>query len=170
MLASPTMAGSSVITPAVRRTRALLVGGLVGGHLGSVLAVLFALGWGGPKGLVSALIGAGLVIVFFSIGQAIEIVAITMASTLGLVATLFSYVMRVILLGIGLRAVVGIGTDRIEPAWVFCPALSGQTFRPRALAGQPIPGQPLSGHALPGSALARRPAARRPAGPRCRQP
>ena len=120
MLASPTMAGSSVITPAVRRTRALLVGGLVGGHLGSVLAVLFALGWGGPKGLVSALIGAGLVIVFFSIGQAIEIVAITMASTLGLVATLFSYVMRVILLGIGLRAVVGIGTDRIEPAWVFC--------------------------------------------------
>ncbi|MDO4785237.1 MAG: hypothetical protein Q3997_09170 [Propionibacteriaceae bacterium] len=114
------MPGNPTITPAVRRTRALLVGGLAGGHLGAVVAVALALGLGGRESLVSALIGAAVVIVFFSIGQAIEIVAVTMASMLGLVATLFSYVARVILLGAGLRAVVDLGGDRIDPAWLFC--------------------------------------------------
>lgn len=98
----------------------MLVGGLAAGHVGMLCAVAMGSLLGQPNATLSALIGGALVIVFFSVGQAVELVAVTMASMMGLVATLFSYLVRMILLGVSLSIVLRIGGGRVGPEWVFC--------------------------------------------------
>ncbi|MDO5066313.1 MAG: hypothetical protein Q4D96_03415 [Propionibacteriaceae bacterium] len=104
------------VTGATRRARQMMLGGLVAGH---------ALGLGvcglalvvGSKALVGALLGFAAVVIFFSIGQAIEVVACELEPTQGMGIVLASYAIRVTGIGAGLwfllgHPVIGAAIDR----------------------------------------------------------
>ena len=83
------------------RTRAaqLLVGGLVGWHGGLAAAVVVGVLLGGTVGMLSALIGAGLTLVYYAIGQGVQVQYADAEPRLLRTASIGSYVVRVAALG-----------------------------------------------------------------------
>lgn len=86
-------------SPLAARATRLLVGGLVGGHGGLALSVVVSLIVAGAGAAVSAVLGAALVIAFFSIGQAVQIIVADRRPSQVLMAALASYAVRVAALG-----------------------------------------------------------------------
>lgn len=82
----------------VRATR-LFVGGLLGWHGGLALAAIVGILLSGGIGLVSALIGAALAVLYYAIGQAVQIQYADASPRTIRTASLASYVVRVSLLG-----------------------------------------------------------------------
>ena len=89
------------MTPSPNRARAtrLFVGGLLGWHGGLALAAIVGILLSGGIGLVSALIGAALAVLYYAIGQAVQIQYADASPRTIRTASLASYVVRVSLLG-----------------------------------------------------------------------
>lgn len=82
------------------RARRLLVGGLVGGHLGAfVVTVAFWLA-GGPNAGIWAAVAAAVTLAFSTIGQAVQVIVADADARVVMVASLGSYVLRVSVLGL----------------------------------------------------------------------
>ncbi len=101
------------------RARRLLIGGFVGAHVVAVLCVVGFLVGGGTGPGVTAAITAAIVIVFFAIGQGVQIIVADRPPKVVLVAALTSYTIRVTVLGWVLWLVVA---QRARYAWIDAPA------------------------------------------------
>jgi len=105
------------VSPHRRRVLQLLAGGLAGGLLAGVAATIVCWLAAGTPGAVAAVVSAGVVIVFFAIGQGLQAVVADADPTLALVVALGSYVMRVFLLGMLLSvALADVGLARSVPS------------------------------------------------------
>lgn len=99
-------------SPSFQRARKLLLGGLVGGHLAWLVAIV-ALGLGGgARGAVSAALGGVLVIAFFTIGQAVQVRVADADPRRVLFVSLVSYAVRIGALG-GLLGVALANRERL---------------------------------------------------------
>lgn len=84
----------------VVRARKLLVGGLLGGVVATVACLIgFPLAYG-SRGLVSAGLGAGLVLVFYAIGQYVMVLFADAGARTLLLVSLMSYTLRIAMLGL----------------------------------------------------------------------
>lgn len=94
------------MTPSVLRTRAtqLLVGGLLGWHGGLLLAGVAGTLVSGWVGLVSAVLGAALALAYYAIGQGTQVAFADSPVRTIRAASVLSYVVRVVALGILLGA------------------------------------------------------------------
>ncbi len=90
------------ITAATRRAKEMMVGGLVGGHAVGALIIVAAWVLDGPKATFTAALGFASVVIFYCVGQAIEVVASEMEPMQGMGLVLVSYAVRVIGIAAGL--------------------------------------------------------------------
>lgn len=90
------------MSPASRRAREMMVGGLVGGHAVGLLIIAAALLFGGEGAAVTAALGFAAVVIFYAVGQAIEVVAAELPDFQGLGLVMVSYVVRVVGIAAGL--------------------------------------------------------------------
>ncbi|MDR1237587.1 MAG: hypothetical protein LBK28_05030 [Propionibacteriaceae bacterium] len=82
------------------RARKLLYAGLAGGHISGILCVgVFGI-WLGAPGGVSAAISAAIALVFFTIGQAVQIIVADAHPRVVLIASVSSYIGRVSVMGL----------------------------------------------------------------------
>lgn len=96
-----------VVTGATRRAKEMMVGGLVAGHAIGLAVIGLALALGGRDAAVTAALGFAAVVVFFAIGQWIEVIACELEPTQGMGLALASYVVRVVGIGAGLWFILG---------------------------------------------------------------
>ena len=94
-----------------------MLGGLVAGHAIGLLACGLALTTGTRAALIGAALGFAAAVIFFSVGQAVEVVACELEPVQGLGVVLASYAVRVVGIGAGLWFVtshpqLGPATDR----------------------------------------------------------
>jgi hypothetical protein len=75
------------------------VGGLVGWHAGLATAVVVGILLGGTVGMLSALIGAGLTLFYYAIGQGVQIQYADAEPRVLRAASVWSYMVRVGVLG-----------------------------------------------------------------------
>ena len=89
------------MTSSPNRARAtrLFVGGLIGWHGGLALAAIAGIIMSGAVGLFSSLIGAALAVVFYAIGQGVQMQYADAPPRTLRAASIVSYVVRVSLLG-----------------------------------------------------------------------
>lgn len=97
---------SSEPSPNNVRARRLLVGGVIGGHLAALLSVGAFLVARGTAAGVSAAIAGVVVLAFFTIGQAVQVMVADAPAKRVMFAALASYAIRVSLLGIVLILVL----------------------------------------------------------------
>lgn len=90
------------VTDATRRARQMMVGGLAGGHAVGLTVIGLALALDGAPGAITAALGFAAVVIFYSVGQAIEVVASELADFQGMALVLVSYAVRVIGIAAGL--------------------------------------------------------------------
>lgn len=90
------------VTGATLRARGMMVGGLVLGHVVGLVIMGLALALGGVDALLTAALGFASVVIFFSIGQAIEIIACELDPVQGMGLALASYLVRVVGIGVGM--------------------------------------------------------------------
>lgn len=94
------------VTAATRRARQMMIGGLVGGHVVGGAIVLLAVAVGGPGAALTAALGFAAVVIFYSVGQAIEVVASELADFQGMALVLVSYAVRVVGIAAGLWVIL----------------------------------------------------------------
>jgi hypothetical protein len=75
------------------------VGGLLGWHGGAAAAVVVGLLLGGTVGMLSALIGAALALVYYAIGQGVQVQYADAEPRVLRAASLWSYLVRVVAMG-----------------------------------------------------------------------
>lgn len=90
------------ITAATRRAKEMMVGGLAAGHAVGLLIIAAAWLLGSPEATFTAALGFASVVIFYSVGQAIEVVASEMEPMQGMGLVLVSYAVRVIGIAAGL--------------------------------------------------------------------
>jgi hypothetical protein len=88
----------------VIRARKLLYGGLVGGLGATVLCLVIFTIIGGTQGLVSAALGAGMVLFFYIVGQLVMVRFADAGARTLMVVSMASYTGRVVALGLLLLA------------------------------------------------------------------
>jgi ATP synthase protein I len=99
--------------------RRLLIAGLAGAHAAGIACVAgFALGGGVGPG-VTAAIAAAIVIAFFTIGQAVQIIVARSTPRVAMFAALGSYTVRVTAMGYVLWIVLA---QRESYGWIDAPA------------------------------------------------
>lgn len=110
-----------VISGAARRARQMMVGGLVVGHAVGLGILGLALALGGTSAAISVALGFAAVVIFFSIGQAIEVVACELDPVQGLGLALASYAVRVVGIGAGMWFLLGHPAvePHIERGWLL---------------------------------------------------
>lgn len=84
----------------VRRARKLLYGGLAGGVTATVLCLVVFTLLHGRSGFVSAAIGAGVVLFFYTVGQLVMVAFADAGARTLLAVSMASYTARVVLLGL----------------------------------------------------------------------
>lgn len=94
--------GVRVVTGAARRAKEMMVGGLVLGHVVGLAVIGLAAALAGADAAMTAALGFASVVIFFSIGQWIEVIACELEPAQGMGLALASYVVRVIGIGAGL--------------------------------------------------------------------
>lgn len=99
-------------SPNVRRAQRLLIGGAVGGHVGALVATAVFFATRGPASGLSCLIAAVVTLVFYMIGQAVQVMVADAPPTKVLTASLISYGVRVSALA-GLLAVAMTQSHRL---------------------------------------------------------
>ena len=99
----------------------MMVGGLVLAHVVGLFLFGVALATAGGPGALSVAVGFAAVVIFFSIGQAIEIVACELDPVQGMGLALASYAVRVIGIGAGMWFLLGHPAvePHIEPGWLL---------------------------------------------------
>ncbi len=95
------------VTGATRRARQMMIGGLAAGHAFGVGACALAFAVAGRAALAGACLGFAAAVIFFSVGQAIEIIACELDPVAGLGVVLASYAIRVVGIGAGMWLVLG---------------------------------------------------------------
>ncbi len=118
-----------VLSGAARRARQMMVGGLVLAHAVGLCVLGLALALGGAHGLAGAALGFAIVVIFFSIGQAIEIVACELEPIRGMGLALVSYAVRVIGIGAGMWLLMGLPAveQSLDRPWLMA-GVSSTTF------------------------------------------
>ncbi len=96
-----------VLTGAARRARQMMVGGLVLAHALGLGIFGLALVLDGTSAAMTVALGFAAVVIFFSIGQAIEIIACELDPVLGMGVALASYAVRVVGIGAGMWFLLG---------------------------------------------------------------
>lgn len=109
---SATMADRRV-SAATRRAREMMIGGLVAGHVVGLTIIGLALALDGASAALTAALGFAAVVVFYSIGQALEVVASELEPFQGLGLVMVSYAVRVIGIAAGLWGVLNL--DAVAP-------------------------------------------------------
>lgn len=102
------MARQRTVTAATRRAKEMMVGGLVGGHVVGLTIIGLALALGGGGAALTAALGFAAVVIFYSIGQAIEVVASELEPFQGLGLVMVSYGVRVVGIAAGLWALLSL--------------------------------------------------------------
>lgn len=96
------------ITAATRRARQMMLGGLALGHAVGLTVVGLGLALGGPDAALTAALGFAAVVIFYSVGQALEVVASELEAMQGMALVLVSYAVRVIGIAAGLWAILNL--------------------------------------------------------------
>ena len=96
-----------VVSGAARRARQMMVGGLVLAHAVGLGLLGLALALDGGSAAITVALGFAAVVIFFSIGQAIEIIACELDPVQGMGLALASYAVRVIGVGAGMWFLLG---------------------------------------------------------------
>ncbi len=109
---SATMAERRV-SAATRRALEMMIGGLVAGHVVGLTIIGLALALDGASAALTAALGFAAVVVFYSIGQALEVVASELEPFQGLGLVMVSYAVRVIGIAAGLWGVLNL--DAVAP-------------------------------------------------------
>lgn len=109
------------VTGATRRARQMMVGGLVLGHAAGITVLGLAMVIGGADAAITSALGFAAVVIFFTIGQAIEIIACEMEPVQGMGVALASYIVRVIGIGAGMYFILGnpAVAPHVEPGWLL---------------------------------------------------
>ena len=102
------MARQRTVTAATRRAKEMMIGGLVAGHVVGITIVGLALAFGGGGPALTAALGFAAVVIFYSIGQAIEVVASELEPFQGLGLVMVSYGVRVVGIAAGLWALLSL--------------------------------------------------------------
>ncbi len=110
-----------VVSGAAQRARQMMVGGLVLGHAVGLGIFGLALVLGGGSAAITVAVGFAAVVIFFSIGQAIEIIACELDPVQGMGLALASYAVRVIGVGAGMWFLLGHPAvePHIERGWLL---------------------------------------------------
>lgn len=90
------------VSGATKRAKEMMVGGLVLGHVVGVTIIGLGLALGGADAAITAALGFAAVVIFFSIGQWIEVIACELEPVQGMGLALVSYLVRVVGIGAGL--------------------------------------------------------------------
>ncbi|BCR81216.1 hypothetical protein [Arachnia rubra] len=93
--------GERRVTGATRRAKQMMLGGLVAGHAAGFAVCGTAIAVGLREALIGAALGFAAVVIFFSVGQAVEVVACELEPVQGLGVVLASYAVRVVGIGAG---------------------------------------------------------------------
>lgn len=115
------MARETKVSGATRRARQMLVGGLVLGHAAGITVLGLAMVIAGADAAITVALGFAAVVIFFAIGQYIEIIACELEPSQGMGVTLVSYVVRVIGIGVGLYFILEnpAVAPHVEPGWLL---------------------------------------------------
>ncbi len=107
-------------TGATRRARQMMLGGVAAGHAAG-LVVLGLAAATGTDALLTAALGFAAVVLFFSIGQAIEVVACELDPVQGMGLALASYALRVVGIAAGLWAILSLPAleGRVSDGWLL---------------------------------------------------
>lgn len=108
------------VTAATVRARQMLVGGLALGHGVGIAIIGLGFAIGGVDAALTAALGFAAVVIFYSIGQALEVVASEMEPMQGMALVLISYAVRVIGIAAGLWAILSLPAvaPRVEGGWL----------------------------------------------------
>ena len=90
------------VTAATRRAKEMMLGGLIVGHVVGLTIIGLALALGGGGAALTAALGFAAVVIFYSIGQMLEVVASELEPMQGMGVVLVSYAVRVIGIAAGL--------------------------------------------------------------------
>lgn len=96
----------------------MLLGGLAGGNLLGLGCCAIAFLVVGREAGGGALLGLAVVVLFFSIGQAIEVVALELPGITGLSVVLASYAVRVLGIGAMLNWILSDESRQLSPVWL----------------------------------------------------
>lgn len=96
-----------LVSGAAKRAREMMVGGLVLGHVAGLVVLGLGLAIGGTDAAITAALGFAAVVIFFSIGQYIEVIACELDPVQGMGLALVSYMVRVVGIGAGLWFILG---------------------------------------------------------------
>ncbi|MEZ5085536.1 MAG: hypothetical protein R2722_04545 [Tessaracoccus sp.] len=109
------------VTAATIRARQMMMGGVAGGHLAGFTVIGLALALGGTDALLTAALGFAAVVVFYAIGQALEVVASELDVMQGMALVLVSYAVRVVGIAAGLWFLLGLEAvaHRVEDGWLL---------------------------------------------------
>lgn len=118
-----------VVTAATRRARQMMFGGLVLGHVVGITIIGLGLAIGGVNAALTAALGFAAVVIFYSIGQALEVVASELEAMQGMALVLVSYAVRVIGIAAGLWAILRLPSvaPRVEGGWLLL-SIAGTVF------------------------------------------
>ena len=123
------MSERKVVTAATRRARQMMFGGLVLGHVVGITIIGLGLAIGGVNAALTAALGFAAVVIFYSIGQALEVVASELEPMQGMALVLVSYAVRVIGIAAGLWAILRLPAvaPRVEGGWLLL-SIAGTVF------------------------------------------
>lgn len=115
------MAERRVVTAATKRARQMMVGGLVAGQVVGITIIGLALALGGANAALTAALGFAAVVIFYSIGQALEVVASELEPMQGMALVLISYAVRVIGIAAGLWGMLSLPAvaPRVVDGWLL---------------------------------------------------
>ncbi len=110
-----------MVSGAARRARQMMMGGLALGHLAGLVSFVMALAIDGADGALTVVLGFAAVVIFFSIGQAIEVIACELEPIQGMALVLVSYAVRVIGVAAGLWFILTLPAvaPRIIDGWLL---------------------------------------------------
>ncbi len=108
------------VTAATSRARQMMLGGVVVGHIVGITIIGLALAIGGVDAALTAALGFAAVVIFYSIGQALEVIASELEPMQGLGLVLVSYAVRVIGIAAGLWTLLSLPAlaPRVAGGWL----------------------------------------------------
>ena len=109
------------VSPAARRARQMMIGGLALGHGVGIAVIGLALAIGGADAALTAALGFAAVVIFYSIGQSLEVVACELPDMQGMGLVLVSYAVRVVGIAAGLWAILSLPAmeGRVQDGWLL---------------------------------------------------
>ena len=107
----------------------MMFGGLALGHVVGITIIGLGLAIGGVNAALTAALGFAAVVIFYSIGQALEVVASELEPMQGMALVLVSYAVRVIGIAAGLWAILRLPAvaPRVEGGWLLL-SITGTVF------------------------------------------